>query len=187
MMTFLSIANCARAGFEKITRTMAIIAGGLFLLCAIYVVADILSRAIFGTAPLGGREVSTYVLATGVAGSVAYTFRRRGHIRIDVVFSLLPTRLRTILDVFATAIMALFAFALSYYSWDLALTSFWQSTKSVTSLQTPLFIPQAMMALGFSSLAIEVLLFLLVQTAQIFVKQPADTPSTALSTVRDDP
>jgi TRAP-type C4-dicarboxylate transport system permease small subunit len=183
-MTFLSIADAARVWFDKIIKLMAIIAGGLFLLCAIYVLLDILSRTIFGTAPLGGREVSTYVLATGVAWSVASTFRRRGHIRIDVVFFLLPKRLQTLLDVVATVLMEIFAFALSYYSWDLALMSFWQGTKSVTSLQTPLFIPQALMALGFSTLAIEVLLFLLVQLAQIFSTQPL-RPSTAIDNVRD--
>jgi TRAP-type C4-dicarboxylate transport system permease small subunit len=170
-MSFLSVADAARAWFDKITKLMAIIAGGLFLLCAIYVLVDILARAIFGTAPLGGREVSTYVLATGVSWSVATTFRRRGHIRIDVVFFLLPNRLQTILDVVATVLMAVFAFALSFYSWDLALTSFWQHTKSVTSLQTPLFIPQALMALGFSTLTIEVLLFLLAQMAHVFSNQ----------------
>lgn len=157
---------------------MAIIAGALFLLCSIYIVIDILSRAILGTAPLGGREVSTYVLATGVAWSVACTFRRRGHIRIDVVFFLLPHKWQTLLEIVATATMALFAFALSYYSWQLSLTSFWQGVKSVTSLQTPLFIPQALMALGFSTFAIEVLLLLLEQMAQVVSSDPqSDLPS----------
>jgi TRAP-type C4-dicarboxylate transport system permease small subunit len=110
------------------------------------------------------------VLATGVAWSLAYTFRRRGHIRIDVVFFLLPPKVQAFLDVAASVIMILFAFALSYYSWILTFMSFWQDTKSVTSLQTPLYIPQSLMALGFSSLAIEVLLFLLRQVAQLISK-----------------
>jgi TRAP-type C4-dicarboxylate transport system permease small subunit len=184
-MSFLSIVTIARAWFDRITRIMAIVAGGLFLLCAIYIVMDILSRATLGTAPLGGREVSTYVLATGVAWSVACTFRRRGHIRIDVVFFLLPSKLQTILDIVATAIMALFAFALSYYSWELSLTSFWQGAKSITSLQTPLFIPQASMALGFSTLAIEVALFLLAQIAQVVSKESTDASSITVNAARD--
>ena len=165
---------------------MAIAAGALFLLCAIYIVVDILSRAVLGTAPLGGREISTYVLATGVAWSVACTFRRRGHIRIDVVFFLLPRRLQTVLDIVATAIMAIFAFALSYYSWQLSLSSFWQGVRSVTSLQTPLFIPQALMAFGFSTLTIEVLLLLLVQIAHVVSKQQADVQSIPISAARND-
>lgn len=186
-MTFFSIVTSARAWFDRITRIMAIVAGALFLLCAIYIVLDILSRAMLGTAPLGGREVSTYVLATGVAWSVACTFRRRGHIRIDVVFFLLPPRLQTILDIVATTIMAIFALALSYYSWQLSLTSFWDGVKSVTSLQTPLFIPQALMALGFSTLAIEVLLLLLEQLVLLGSKQSTSAPNIAISsTTRDE-
>jgi TRAP-type C4-dicarboxylate transport system permease small subunit len=184
-MSFLSIVTSARAWFDRITRVLAIVAGGLFLLCAIYIVVDILSRATLGTAPLGGREVSTYVLASGVAWSVAFTFRRRGHIRIDVVFFLLPNKLQTIFDIVATAIMEIFAFALSYYSWELSLTSFWQGAKSVTSLQTPLFIPQALMALGFTTLAIEVLLFLLGQIAQVFSERPPGAPNITISAARD--
>ena len=173
-MSLLSIANFSRAWFDKVIMAMAIIAGVLFLVCAIYIVVDISSRAVFGTAPLGGREVSTYVLAMGVSWSVACTFRRRGHIRIDVVFFMLPARLQIILDVVATAMMGLFSLALSYYSWDLTITSFLQNIKSVTSLQTPLFIPQAMMALGFTTLTIEVLVFLLLQMAQIISGKSAD-------------
>jgi TRAP-type C4-dicarboxylate transport system permease small subunit len=177
-MSLLSIANSARERFDKIITGMAIVAGALFLLCAIYIVADILSRALLGTAPLGGREVSTYVLAAGVAWSVACAFRRRGHIRIDVVFYLLPLKLQTILDIVATALMALFAFALAYYSWDLSVRSFWQATKSVTSLQTPLFLPQAIMALGFTTLTIEVMLLLLVQALEVVSdSSEADGPS----------
>lgn len=185
-MSFLSIVTRVRAWFDRITRIMAIIAGGLFLLCAIYIVMDILSRATLGTVPLGGDEVSTYVLATGVAWSVACTFRHRGHIRIDVVFFLLPSRLQTILDIAATAIMAIFAFALSYYSWQLSVTSFWQGVRSATSLQTPLFIPQAFMALGFSTLTIEVLLFLLEQTAQVAGKRRMDAPEIKIGAERDE-
>ena len=185
-MCFLSIVTSARVWFDRITRIMAIAAGALFLLCAIYIVVDILSRAVLGTAPLGGREISTYVLATGVAWSVACTFRRRGHIRIDVVFFLLPRRLQTVLDIVATAIMAIFAFALSYYSWQLSLSSFWQGVRSVTSLQTPLFIPQALMAFGFSTLTIEVLLLLLVQIAHVVSKQQADVQSIPISAARND-
>lgn len=185
-MNFLSIVSSAREWFDRIIRLMAIVAGGLFLLCAIYIVVDILSRAVLGTAPLGGREVSTYVLATGVAWSLACTFRRRGHIRIDVVFFLLPNKVQSILDVAATAMMALFALVLAFYSWELSLTSFWQGVRSVTSLQTPLFIPQALMALGFSFFAIEVLLLFLEQLVHLLSKRSADIAPARIGATGDD-
>lgn len=175
-----SIADLFATGFDKLIRAMAITSGALFLLCSIYTVVDILSRALLRTAPLGGREVSTYVLATGVAWSVAYTFRRRGHIRIDVIFHLLPAGARTALDVVATIAMTLFAGVVAYYSWDLAIGSYLDDVRSITSLQTPLFVPQALMAVGFTTLAIEALRLMVTQLAQMFSKRPLDGQSVTV-------
>jgi TRAP-type mannitol/chloroaromatic compound transport system permease small subunit len=174
-MGVLSVAMSARAAFARIVRIMAIISGAMFLLCSIYIVVDMLGRGLFGVSTRTSNEISTYVLAAGVAWSLAYTLRCGGHIRIDVVFSILPEKLQMWLDVIATAFLALFSFALAYYSWALALISFEQQTKSLTGLQTPLFVPQSMMALGFSTLTIEALLLLAVQAAQVVTGRSLDS------------
>jgi TRAP-type C4-dicarboxylate transport system permease small subunit len=175
-----AIAGLFATSFDRLTRAMAIASGALFLLCSIFIVVDILSRALFRTATLGGREVSTYVLATGVAWSVAYTFRSMGHIRIDVIFHLLPSTVRTALDIVATMAMTLFAGVIAYYSWALAAGSYIDDIRSITSLQTPLCIPQALMALGFTTLAIEALRLTVRQLAQIFSGRPPDGQSLTM-------
>jgi hypothetical protein len=63
--------------------------------------------------------------------------------------------------------MLLFASALTAYSWQLALISFDGDIRSLTSLQTPLFVPQSMMALGFTTLGLEAVLLLAEQIARL--------------------
>jgi TRAP-type C4-dicarboxylate transport system permease small subunit len=172
-----AIAAFFAASFEKLIRAMAIASGILFLLCSIFIVIDIFSRALFRTATLGGREISTYVLATGVAWSVAYTLRCRGHIRIDVIFHLLPRAVRTALDIVATIAMTVFAAVIADYSWALAYGSYSDDIRSITSLQTPLFVPQALMALGYTTLAIEALRSTVMQLVHIVSGQPPGVQS----------
>ena len=177
-MNILLAAKSARRAFRPVAWAMAIVSGALFLLCSIYILAEMLTRDVLGASGGVSNEVSTYVLATGVAWSLAYTLRSGGHVRIDLVFAMLSGRAKNVLDAVATAFMAIFAFALSFYSWQLALTSFEQQSKSLTSLQAPLFIPQSLMAFGFSALMMDALLLLAVQVAWIISARLPDDAIT---------
>jgi TRAP-type C4-dicarboxylate transport system permease small subunit len=56
--------------------------------------------------------------------------------------------------------MLLFAALLAWFTWQLAIVSFEMNDRATGIVDTPLFIPQCLMALGFTVFALEALVLL---------------------------
>ncbi len=139
---------------DLLARAMAYASGALLLLVSLYITADVIGRN-FGISSAVSDEMGGYVLAVGGMWALAYTLRSGAHVRIDILLPYLPRLLRAALDYVAFAVMALFASALAYSAWRLAIESLTTDARAMSVLRTPLFVPQALMALGFSMLALE--------------------------------
>ena len=94
-------------------------------------------------------EYSGYLLSAILFAGSGWTLRQGGHIRVNALIAILPYRARRAFDLAATtfAIGLLFyvAVAVSHY----ALRSFEFGTTSYYPTRTPLFYPQALLALSF--------------------------------------
>lgn len=139
---------------DLLTRAMAYVSGGLFLLVSLYITADVIGRR-FGISSAVTDEMGGYVLAVGGMWALAHTLKSGAHVRIDILLPLLPRPLRATLDYVALAVMALFAFAIAVSVWRLAVESLTTDARAMSFLRTPLFVPQMLMALGFSVLCLE--------------------------------
>ena len=133
---------------------MAYFCGALFLLLALYTTYDVLARRFGG--PFSGvtDEISGYALALGAAWGLAYTLRAGGHVRVDVLFEYFGKGLRRALDALAMAIMMVFAATVSLYLWKLVGSSYAIGATGHSIIQTPQWLPQAVMASGYSLLAV---------------------------------
>jgi TRAP-type C4-dicarboxylate transport system permease small subunit len=133
---------------------MAYVCGGLFLILAFYTTFDVLGRRFGG--PFSGvtDEMGEYALALGSSWALAYTLRAGGHVRVDVLLPYVPSWLRGRLDAFAMALMAVFAGTVSVYLWALAGSSRAIGATGHSIIQTPQWVPQAMVAAGYSLLAL---------------------------------
>lgn len=149
-----------RKAVDALATAMGYVSGGLYLLLGFYITCDVLGRRFLGVFSGVTDEISGYVLVVGGMWALAYTLKSGGHVRIDLLLPYLPVFLRTVLDYVALALMGLFAFLLSFYSWRLALDSLAMNAKAVSTLGTPLFLPQALMAVGFGMLALESVIML---------------------------
>ena len=79
---------------EKFSR-FAVYAGGVILvLAACLVVFEVIARKFFSFTITGVEELSGYAYAISMAWGFSFTLFQRGHIRVDVVYVLLPYRLR---------------------------------------------------------------------------------------------
>jgi TRAP-type C4-dicarboxylate transport system permease small subunit len=145
---------------------MAYLSGALFLLTSFYITADVIGRKFFHISSAVTDEIGGYALALGGMWALAYTLRTGGHVRIDVLLPHLPLRVQGILSYAALVVMTLFAAMVSFYSWRLAIDSFTVSAKAMSFIQTPLFIPQGLMAVGFSMLTLEAIAILVVGLAE---------------------
>lgn len=143
---------------DFISVVLAYLSGASFLILSLYITYDAGARY-FGL-PFSGinDEISSYTLAVGGTWAMAHALRTDSHVRIDIVVGLLRSSLRRISDLLAAGTTTLFAALLAYYGWSKAIESHNLDTRSITVLQAPLEIPQAMVAIGFTLLAIQALL-----------------------------
>ncbi len=84
----------------------------------------------------------------------AYTLRSDAHVRIDVLLPHMPPPVRAGMDFLAQTLMAVFACMFAWRTWLLVLDSWETGIRSSTYLLTPLWIPQVILSVGFSLLAV---------------------------------
>ena len=134
------------------------LAGGLYFVLAFFVTYDVLARKWGAAVGLPTTrvtdEISGYLLALAATWGSAFALRTGGHVRVDVMFPYLARAVRTAADVLAQLLMALFAGLVSWKIWALVIDSMETDARSSTYLLTPLWVPQGILGIGFSLLAL---------------------------------
>ncbi|MBI4562722.1 MAG: TRAP transporter small permease [Candidatus Rokubacteria bacterium] len=134
---------------------MAYVSGAIFLITSFYITADVIGRKFFHISSAVTDEIGGYALAMGGMWALAYALRSGGHVRIDILLPYLPRRVQALLNYAALVVMALFASMVALYTWRLAFDSLTTNAKAMSFIQTPLFVPQSLMAFGFTMLTLE--------------------------------
>lgn len=153
----MQIPTAARA-VDGLFAATGYLAGGLYVVLAFFVTYDALARkwgSAFGLPTTRVTdEISGYMLAVAATWGFAYALRTGAHVRVDVLFPYMPRRVRTTVDFVAQVLMALFATVISWKIWALVADSMQSDMRSSTYLLTPLYIPQGILGVGFSLLAL---------------------------------
>ena len=136
----------ARLG--RIARIAVWIGGGAHLAAAIMVTIDVLLRKIFSITMSGSDEMSGYVFAAGTTWAYSYCVLHRSNIRIDAVYNLLPRRLCGALDIVGVVLLLIFNAVLTRHAFEAFATSYVRDSVSITTLATPLWIPQLFWVIG---------------------------------------
>lgn len=101
-------------------------------------------------------EYSSYLMAATFTFGAAMTLRRGGHLRVNLLRARLSPPAQRVLEVAASLVAGVF---LTYFTWSFAhfaLESFQLNEKSVAS-DSPLWIPQAIVAFGLLLLALQLI------------------------------
>lgn len=138
---------------EALSRGSVWIGGAALVGISLLISAEIVMRGLFGFSFGGADELSGYVLACTSAWAFGYTALRGGHIRVDTLTLVLPTRVRRLLDVIAAASLFLFAAFLTYHAWSVFALSFALSSQSATPLKVILWVPQGIWVGGLTVFA----------------------------------
>src|SRR5690606_27922116 len=85
-------------------------------------------------------ELSGYALTIVFALSLAYALFCKSHIRIDVLYLIVPKRIRRLLDILALLLLNVFSFMLVEAAWGVFALSYTRDSISNTKLGTPLWI-----------------------------------------------
>lgn len=147
---------------EGIARVGSIAGGALLLIASILICIDITLRYTLSITLGGADEVSGYALAIGSAWGFSSALLSRSHIRIDTVYVRVRPRVRALLDLTSLAVLVSFFGLVSWYAWGVVKQSWDSNSHSLSAIEAPLVVPQALWFAGlvfFVALA----LFLLVR------------------------
>jgi len=145
--------------------------GLLIVLSACLVTLEVFLRNLPGGMPAGIRlysfELTNFSFAAAVAFGFAYALTQRAHIRIDVVYGLLPVGVRAVLDFLALVSLAGLAGGIAWQAWGVVGQSLKLGATPNSTLQVPLAVPQAIWAMGLSWFALVSLTLALVAAGQL--------------------
>lgn len=89
------------------------------LLLAVFIISfEVIMRYLFNRPTNWGHEAMTLLFAVMYVTLGGFCHYHRGHVRVDIIYSALPLRVRAILDVFTSIFFFIFASAFTYYCWN---------------------------------------------------------------------
>ncbi|MDR1709242.1 MAG: TRAP transporter small permease [Candidatus Accumulibacter sp.] len=129
----------------------AVWAGGALTIASVLLVScDVIVRRVFGVTFGGANELSSYAFAISISWAMAFTALERANVRVDVLYRRFPVRVGAVLDWLALIVLGVFAAYLTWYAWDITITSWTDDAAANSPLGTPLWIPQSLWALGLA-------------------------------------
>ena len=131
-----------------VSRGGAIAGGALLLVAAITICVDITLRFAFAWTVGGADELSGYALAIASAWGFSTALLSRSHIRIDTVYVRVKSRIRAALDLISLASLASFVSLVAWHAWGVLRQSYVSGSRSLSAIETPLVVPQALWFLG---------------------------------------
>ena len=141
-----------RKTLDRLYDACGYIAAAFMVGIALTIIAQILSRMVRIT--LDSTEAAGFCLAAATFFGLAHTFRRGGHVRITLLTSQLPARVRHGVEVFNCLLGAVVVSFLGWHVSALAIQSWQFNDISPGLLAMPFWIPQLGAALGIIVFAI---------------------------------
>jgi TRAP-type C4-dicarboxylate transport system permease small subunit len=134
---------------QRISRILAWIAGAIILVgCAGLITIDVITRYFFKRGMVESFELSGYALAACIGLGMAFTVTSKANIRVDILLDALPDRVRVACDILASLSLALIAMTLAWFAFGTLQQSWSMGAKSVSTLQTPMILPQGVWWVG---------------------------------------
>ena len=158
--------------------------GGVFLtISVLLIVTEIFGRNFFGHSMVGADEIASFAVIWSVFFTASIAVKRNLHVRIDIIFTVVPPKIARVLDIFGTVLSFLFAAYLTYSGAFLAYESWFFGEMTMTMLRLPLWIPQLIIPLGGFLIAVRLLqriVYLLSITPEQLKRESEPAPADTL-------
>src|SRR6185436_8147356 len=136
---------------DAVNERLSLIADALVLLSCLISAGNAFSRYAFSMSSNAWLEIQWYMFGALVMLGASYTLRRNEHVRVDIVYTNIPTRWQIAIDIFGGILFLLpAALIMSYLSWPNFLNAWAEHEMSGTAgglvpWQIKIFLP-----LGFA-------------------------------------
>jgi C4-dicarboxylate transporter DctQ subunit len=154
-----------RRSAAALTAALRAAAGAMLIASVAINFANIIGRYFFSVSLFWAEEAMLFLMIGCVflaAGPVGWMGR---NIRMDVLVSQLPGRLRTVFEVFADLVTIATCIALAVFAWPV-LTMLSELDQRSASANIPLVVPQAAVPLGLLLMAVLIAVRLIAQGAR---------------------
>ncbi len=139
---------------DRIHEAMGYVSGLLLLLLGLFITYQVIARKVGITMAPGTDQMSGYAMALAATWAFSYALRTGSHVRIDVLLPFMPPKVRAFADWAALGSIMFLTCITSWKVWIMVIKS-WQIDAITNSYPlTPLWIPQGVVAVGFSLLGI---------------------------------
>jgi TRAP-type C4-dicarboxylate transport system permease small subunit len=135
---------------EILNRAGVWVGGTLLFLTSGMIAVEVVLRKVFSVSMGGADELSSYVLAISCSWAFGFALLRKAHIRIDILYTRLPEKIRSILDILSLLTFMVYLAPLVYFAYWVVRTSVIRHSAANTPLQTPLWIPQGLWLAGLT-------------------------------------
>jgi TRAP-type C4-dicarboxylate transport system permease small subunit len=134
---------------RSLSRVAGWVCGFLLTLSALIICIDIVLRSTVVITLWGANEIAGYALAVASSWGCSVALVYRMHIRIDSLYTHLHPRLRALLDILGLVAFIYFMALVTLYSYGVLAQSISSDSHSISELETPLAVPQAVWFAGF--------------------------------------
>ncbi len=133
---------------NHVEKALATVFGSIFLLLAVVVTVETISRKVFNISLQGADELGGYALAVGSTIAFSLALMGRNHIRVDVFHEMLPRRLQAFLNWFSIASLAAFGIFVAWVATKVLADTREYGSTAQTPWATPLVWPQSVWYAG---------------------------------------
>lgn len=123
----------------EVNKWVGRLAGLLILAVVLIIVREVIARSAFNAPSLWADESMTYLAGIAYVLGGGYTLLYRGHVTVDMVYTLFKWKSQRICDVLAFGLFSVYCFTLIWYGYDMAMMSFEQSESSGTLWNPPVW------------------------------------------------
>lgn len=128
------------------------------LMCMVLV--EVFSRYVLGSA-IGLDEIGGYLFVAITLIGLAYTWKEKGHTRIEFVVNMFSPKLRNRVRLATLILATAFIPVLLWGSIDVVMYSYTTGSRSQTWLRIPWIYPQTALVIGFSILLLQMIVELI--------------------------
>jgi TRAP-type C4-dicarboxylate transport system permease small subunit len=133
---------------QHIENVLATVFGCIFLLLAVVVTVETISRKVFNVSLQGADELGGYALAVGSTIAFSLALMGRNHIRVDVFHEKFPRALQAFLNWFSVVSLAAFGIFVAWIATKVITDTLQYGSTAQTPWATPLVWPQSVWYAG---------------------------------------
>lgn len=131
------------------SRLSSVMGGAALMLMTLMIIVDIFLRTFLNQSLGFVEEVTGYLVVAITFFGVSITFRENALFRVSFLYDKIPSGLKSIIDSVYLIISIIFCCTMLWFTSLLVWSSFVRGKIAATELQTPIYLPQILIPLGF--------------------------------------